>query len=199
MGKAGAGMQTFDLVDTTNILFICAGAFAGIDDIVARRLNKSASMGFGAVAKEKVDKTRGYTEVTEQDVLDFGIIPEMLGRLPIITSTIELTEEQLVEILVKPKNSIVKQIQALFKMDGIEIEFDPESLVEIAKKAKQKPTGARALRSIVESTIRKISYEAPNNPEIEKIVVTKKTVEGGDCMVTLREPEPVSPLTEAEA
>lgn len=190
MGKAGAGMQTFDLVDTTNILFICAGAFAGIDEIVARRLNKRSSMGFGAVEKEKVDKTRGYTEVTEQDVLDFGIIPEMSGRLPIITSTIELTEDQLVEILVKPRNSIVKQVQALFKMDGVDLEFDPESLIEIAKRAKEKPTGARALRSLVEQTVRKISYEAPNNPDIEKVVVTKQAVEGGDCMITLRESEP---------
>jgi endopeptidase Clp ATP-binding regulatory subunit ClpX len=192
MGKAGAGMQTFDLVDTTNILFICAGAFAGIDEIVSRRLNKSSSMGFGAVAKEKINKTRGYTEVTEQDVLDFGIIPEMLGRLPIITSTIELTEDQLVEILVKPRNSIVKQVQALFKMDGVDLEFDPESLIEIAKRAKEKPTGARALRSLVEQTVRKISYEAPNNPDIEKVVITKQTVEGGDCIITLREPEPAA-------
>lgn len=148
-GKPGGGPQVFDLVDTTNILFICAGAFAGIDKIVERRLNKRASIGFGSEDKQKVDKTRGYTEVCEEDILEFGIIPEMMGRLPIITSTIELTEEQLVEILVKPKNSLIKQIQALFKMDGIELEFNPESLTAMAKKAKEKPTGARALRSIV--------------------------------------------------
>lgn len=190
MSKAGAGMQMFDLVDTTNILFICAGAFAGIDEIVSRRVNKRAGIGFGAEDKQKVDKTRGYTEVCEEDILEFGIIPEMMGRLPIITSTIELTEDQLVEILVKPKNSLVKQAQALFKMDGIELDFESEALTAMAKKAKEKPTGARALRSIIEQTIRKISYEAPNNSDIEKVVVTEETVKGGDCLITLREPEP---------
>jgi ATP-dependent Clp protease ATP-binding subunit ClpX len=199
IGKAGGGMQTFDLVNTTNILFICAGAFAGIDEIVARRLNKSASIGFNSVAKEKIDKTRGYTEVTEQDILDFGIIPEMMGRLPVITSTIELTEEQMTEILTKPKNSIVRQVQALFKMDGIELEFTEEALVEIAKRAKKKPTGARALRSITEKTVCKLAYDAPSNPNIEKIIVSKETVETGEGEIILRKPEPELVPAESEA
>jgi ATP-dependent Clp protease ATP-binding subunit ClpX len=190
MGKAGGGMQTFDLVNTTNILFICAGAFAGINEIVARRINKRSSIGFGAEDKQKVDPTRAYTEVTEEDILEFGIIPEMMGRLPVITSTIELTEEQMVEVLVKPKNSIVKQVQALFKMDGIDLEFTEEALVEIAKVAKKKPTGARALRSITEKTVCKLAYESPGNPDIEKIIVSKQTVETGEGEIILRKPEP---------
>ena len=199
MGKAGGGMQTFDLVDTTNILFICAGAFAGIDEIVARRLNKRSSIGFGAEDKQKVDPTRAYTEACEEDILEFGMIPEMMGRLPVITSTLELTEEQMVEVLVKPRNSIVKQVQALFKMDGIDLEFTDKALVEIATRAKKKPTGARALRSITEKTVCKLAYESPGNPNIEKIIVSEKTVETGEGEILLRKPEPELVPVESEA
>lgn len=196
-GKAGM-VTTFDIIDTTNILFICAGSFAGIEPIVNHRLNKgAATLGFGAVGKKKdLSSTEAYLAVTEDDVMEFGIIPEMMGRLPIITTTIEQTEAEMVEILTRPKNSIVKQVQALFAMDGVVLDFADDALVAIAQEAKKRPTGARALRSIVEKTLKPFSYDIPSNTTVERILITAETVKGGPGVLTLKE-QPPEPTEEA--
>jgi endopeptidase Clp ATP-binding regulatory subunit ClpX len=188
INKMGGGMvQTIDIVDTTNILFVCAGSFDGIQDIIGRRINKLASVGFGAVSREKVDITRAYEGVTEEDILEFGIIPEMVGRLPVLTSTIELTEDQMIQVLTEPKNSIIRQMKRLFEIDGIKLDFSEGSLKRIAQEAKKRKTGARALRSIVESTLKQLSFDAPSNPLVEAITVTEDTVTNGTGLLTLRE------------
>ena len=188
VSNTGGGLvQVSDIVDTTNILFVCAGSFDGIQEIIDKRINKNSGMGFLARDKEKLDPTKAYLSVTEDDVLEFGIIPEMMGRLPVITSTIELTEDEMVEVLVKPKNSIIKQVRALFEMDGIHLDFTDDALHKIAIESKKKPTGARALRSIVEAAIKQMSFDSPSNPLIERITVTADTITTGLGLVTLRE------------
>jgi ATP-dependent Clp protease ATP-binding subunit ClpX len=188
INKMGGGLvQTLDIVDTTNILFVCAGSFDGIQPIIERRVNKLSSVGFGAISKEKVDITRAYEGVTEEDILEFGIIPEMVGRLPVLTSTIELTEDQMIQVLTEPKNSITRQMQSLFEIDGIRLEFSEGSLRKIAQEAKKRKTGARALRSIVEASLKQLSFDAPSNPLIEAITVTEDTVTKGTGLLTLRE------------
>jgi ATP-dependent Clp protease ATP-binding subunit ClpX len=187
-GKPGM-MVAYDVIDTTNILFICGGAFAGIEQIVGARLNKGKTqLGFGnSHEKKTLTLSDSYLAVGEDDVLEFGIIPEMMGRLPVITSTIELTEDEMVQVLTEPKNSIIKQVQALFEMDGIKLEFTEGALRAIAKEAKKRPTGARALRSIVEKTLKSFSFESPSKPEIVCIQVTEETVNGGPGVILLRE------------
>ncbi len=189
MGKAViAGMES-DMIDTTNILFIGAGSFAGIEEQISRRLNKDTGLGFGAADKKKVSKTEAYLAVEEDDILDFGLIPEMMGRMPVITTTIDLTEDELVEILTKPKNAIIKQFIALYKMDDIDLQFDEAALRAIAKEAKKRPTGARALRAIVKKTLRKFSFDAPSDPTIGSIRVTEDTVTSdADPIVIRRDP-----------
>lgn len=188
INKMGGGLvQTIDIVDTTNILFVCAGSFDGIQDIIGRRINKLAAVGFGAVAREKVDLTRAYEGVTEEDILEFGIIPEMVGRLPVLTSTIELTEDQMVQVLTEPKNSIVRQMKRLFEIDGVRLDFSEGALRRIAQEAKKRKTGARALRSIVESALKQLSFDVPSNPLVEAITVTEDTVTNGTGLLTLRE------------
>lgn len=177
------GMTVFDVVDTTNILFICAGSFAGIEPIVDSRMSKSGSnIGFGSerVGKAKMDLSQAYLSATEDDILSFGIIPELAGRLPVLTTTVELSEDDLVRVLTEPKNSIIKQVKALFNLDQISLNFSDDALKEIAREARKKPTGARALRSVVELAIKKASFEAPGNPQIEAILVTDKTVSAGE-------------------
>ena len=188
VSNTGGGLvQVSDIVDTTNILFVCAGSFDGIQEIIDKRINKNSGMGFLARDKEKLDPTKAYLSVTEDDVLEFGIIPEFMGRVPVITSTIELTENEMVEVLIKPKNSIIKQVKALFEMDGIHLDFTDEALHKIATESKKKPTGARALRSIVEAAIKQMSFDSPSNPLIERITVTGDTITTGMGLVTLRE------------
>jgi ATP-dependent Clp protease ATP-binding subunit ClpX len=200
MGKSGMGTMAYDTVDTANILFICAGSFAGIEEIVSKRLGGSGGhLGFGASERKKYSLTDVYSQITEEDVLEFGIIPEMMGRLPVITSTIELTEEEMTRILVEPRNSITKQVKALFQMDGIELEFTPEALSAMAREAKKRPTGARALRSIVELTTNRFAYDSPSDPTLTKIVITGDTVAGKDGVITHREPEPEVSTVESEA
>ena len=187
-GKAGM-MTAFDTIDTTNVLFIVAGSFAGIESVIEQRVNKGATLGFGSRSKEKLDQTKTYLSVTEEDLLEFGIIPEMMGRLPVLTTTVELTEEDMIKVLTEPRHSIVKQFRALFQMDnGIHLEFEPEALRAVAKEAKRRPTGARALRSIVEMALRQIAYEVPNDTRgIERILVTEQTIKDGSAVYTFRE------------
>lgn len=162
-GRSGTSMSATDVLDTTNILFICAGSFAGIEPIIEKRLNKGSRLGFGSESREKFDQTKTYLSACPEDLLEFGIIPEMLGRLQVLTTTIELSEEDMIRVLTEPRNSIIKQFKALFKLDGVSLEFDSEALLAIARKAKKMPTGARALRSIVEGILGQVMYSLPGS------------------------------------
>ncbi|GGA86070.1 ATP-dependent protease ATP-binding subunit ClpX [Ornithinibacillus halotolerans] len=168
--------QEFIQIDTTNILFICGGAFDGIEQVIKRRLGKKV-IGFGANEKqEDLDKGQLLARVLPEDLHRYGLIPEFIGRLPVIGSLEPLDEEALVEILTKPKNALVKQYQKLFQMDNVELEFEDEALVEIAKKAIERKTGARGLRSIIESIMLEVMFELPSREDITKCVITKETV-----------------------
>ena len=171
--------QEFIQVNTKNILFICGGAFEGIEKMIAQRVSSSA-MGFGADVKSPKDKESAdvLKQVSSQDLVKFGIIPELIGRLPIVTPLEALDEDALVRILDEPKNALIKQYKVLFKADDIELEFDKDALREIAKKAIEAKTGARGLRSIVEETLRDIMFNAPSDPTIAKITITVDCVNG---------------------
>jgi ATP-dependent Clp protease ATP-binding subunit ClpX len=187
--RVGMGGAT-DNVDTTNVLFVCAGSFAGIEEIIERRVNKRAHLGFGSEERKRLTGTETYLQVTEDDVLEFGLIPEVLGRLPVLTTCIDLTEEQLVQILTEPKNAIVKQFQALFKLDGIDLQFDEGALKAIAQEAKKRPTGARALRSIVEETMRPYSFESRSQTNIKAIRITEDVLrKKAEAVIVRREPK----------
>ena len=171
-------MVPMTTVDTKNILFICGGAFPDLDEIIKERLNKAASIGFQADLKDKYDKDENLlTQVTVEDVRKFGMIPEFLGRLPILFSLEALTEEMLVKILAEPKNAIVKQYQKLLAMDEVKLEFEDEALHAIAKKAKEKKVGARAFRAILEEFMLDIMYEIPKDDNIGKVTITADYIE----------------------
>lgn len=169
--------QEFIQVDTTNILFIVGGAFDGLDKIIQNRVGKS-SMGFEADIKTKEDSNIGelLKKLQPEDLLKYGLIPEFVGRLPVIVTLEELDKETLVRILTEPKNALVKQYVELFAMDGVELEFEDEALELIAQKAIDRKTGARGLRSIIEETMLDIMYEIPSRDDIEKCVITKDTI-----------------------
>ncbi|MDY2987851.1 MAG: ATP-dependent Clp protease ATP-binding subunit ClpX [Peptoniphilus sp.] len=170
--------QEFIQVDTTNILFIVGGAFDGIDSIIESRTEKS-SMGFGSELTDK-NRDRGLLlkDVRTEDFLKFGLIPELIGRLPITVTLEQLDEDALIEILTQPKNALVKQYKALLKLDDVELEFEDEALKYIAKSAIEKKAGARGLRSIIENTIMDIMYEIPSRDDVEKVIITKDSVSG---------------------
>lgn len=172
--------QEFLQIDTTNILFICGGAFEGLEQIIKDRLGKK-SIGFGASieSKKDINKSEIFKELLPQDLLKFGMIPEFVGRLPIIATLDGLTREALIEIVTKPKNALVKQYKKLMELDNVELEFENEALELIVDKAIERKTGARGLRSIIEDIMRDIMFEIPSNPKIEKCIVTKETVEAG--------------------
>lgn len=181
--------QEFIHVDTTNILFICGGAFDGIDKIVERRLDKR-SMGFGAEiqsAKER-DLSEIMRNVEQHDLLKFGIIPELVGRMPVLTSLESLKREDLIRILTEPKNAMTKQYKALLDYDGVELEFQDAALGKIADKAIAMEIGARGLRSVMENLMTDIMYSVPSDPTIEKVVITEACAEGAESpMVIHRE------------
>ena len=164
-------------INTENILFICGGAFEGLEKIIDQRTGKKA-IGFGVEKKEiaKKTKTEVFKELLPQDLLKFGLIPEFVGRLPIVTTLEELDKNALINILTKPKNALVKQYKKLLAMDGVELEFKPEAVEAIVEKAIERKTGARGLRSIIEEIMRDIMFDIPSNPKIEKCIVTKETV-----------------------
>ena len=181
--------QEYIEVDTSNILFICGGAFVGLDKIVGERTGKRA-IGFGAVAEEDgKEKRKGGTDgasgnlasqpmdVRPEDLVKFGLIPEFTGRLPVITTMKELSEDDLVRVLTEPKNSLVKQYQKLLSMDGVSLSFEPDALKSLAKTALERKTGARGLRAEMERLMTDVMYEAPGNAKMKKVVVTKKMVE----------------------
>ena len=164
-------------IDTTNILFIVGGAFDGIENIVKHRLGEKV-IGFGQSKKKLDEKVSLMQQITPEDLQSFGLIPEFIGRLPIMAALEKLTEDDLIEILSKPKNSLVKQYKKLMQIDDVELEFDKEGLREIARKAIERKTGARGLRSIIESIMLNIMYDVPSRPDIKKVVITKDAVTG---------------------
>lgn len=170
--------QEFIQLDTTNILFICGGAFDGIGKIIEKRIGQKA-MGFGAEIRSKKDFEIGalLEKLETQDLLKFGLIPEFVGRLPVVVSLHELTEEILVRILSEPKNALAKQYRKLFELDGVELEFNDEALSSIAKLAIERKTGARGLRSIIEKVMMDIMYDIPSRSDVKKCVITKETID----------------------
>ncbi|MBQ8834594.1 MAG: ATP-dependent Clp protease ATP-binding subunit ClpX [Oscillospiraceae bacterium] len=176
-------------VDTTNILFICGGAFDGLDKIIEKRTDKSA-IGFDAPVQSKKKRDVGtlFTQVEPHDLLKFGIIPELVGRMPVITTLQSLTQEDLVRILVEPKNALSKQYQSLLGMDGVELEITEEALRAIAQKALDRQIGARGLRAIMEKVMMKIMFVIPSDLTIKKVVITPECIEGGDPTI-LRDPK----------
>ena len=181
-------MVPMTTVDTKDILFICGGAFPDLEEIIKERLNKEASIGFKADLKDKYDKEENLLEqVTVEDVRNFGMIPEFLGRLPILFSLEALTEDMLVRILREPKNAIIRQYQKLLAMDEVKLEFDDEALHTIAKRAKEKKVGARALRAIIEDFMLDIMYEIPKDDNIGSVTITKDFIEKkGGPLITMR-------------
>lgn len=170
--------QEFIQIDTTNILFICGGAFDGIEQIIKRRLGKKV-IGFGSDdAQQHVDHDDYLKRVLPEDLLKFGLIPEFIGRLPVVASLEKLDEDALVEILTKPKNALVKQYKKLLELDNVELEFTDGALRAIANKAIERKTGARGLRSIIESIMLDIMYDLPSRQDVEKCIITEKIVEG---------------------
>ncbi len=171
--------QEFLHVDTTNILFICGGAFDGLDKIIEKRTNKK-TMGFGADIVSSSDRDVGeiLSQVQQHDLLKFGIIPELVGRLPVIASLDSLTRSDLVRILTEPKNAMTKQYKALFDYDRVELEFQPDALEAVADKAIEMKIGARGLRSVMEGVMTDIMYTVPSDPTVKKVIVTADSVKG---------------------
>ena len=171
--------QEFLQVDTTNILFICGGAFAGLDKIISQR-NKGTSIGFGADVKSSDEKKVGEViqKLEPEDLLKYGLIPEFIGRLPIVATLEDLDEKSLVKILNEPKNSLVKQYQQLFKYEGVKLTFKENAISEIAKKAIKKKTGARGLRSILESILLKTMFNLPSQENVQEVIIEQSTVKG---------------------
>ncbi len=179
-------------INTENILIICGGAFEGLEDIIKNRTGEKA-IGFGSQIKSKkeIKQYEIFQELLPQDLLKFGLIPEFIGRLPIIATLKELDKEALVKILVEPKNALVKQYEKLFQIDGVELVFKEEAIEAIVEKAIERKTGARGLRSIIEEIMRDIMYEIPSNPNIEKCTISKETVlEGKEPEIVINEEKP---------
>ncbi len=172
--------QDFVQVDTTNILFICGGAFAGLEKVIDNR-TESSGIGFGAAVKSKTNRnlTEIFKEVEPEDLIKFGIIPELVGRMPVVATLGELSQDALVQILTEPKNALVKQYHKLFSMEGVELEIRPNALQAIAKRALARKTGARGLRSILEQTLIDTMFDLPDVANVEKVVVDETTIEDG--------------------
>lgn len=165
-------------IDTSNILFICGGAFEGLDDLIGRRIGKKA-IGFGANIIDDAKTMEKYellSKIQPDDLIKFGIIPELVGRLPIVSTLKELDKKDMIDVMTKPKNALVKQYKKLFEIDGAELEFTDDALEEIVDKAIERKTGARGLRSIMEETMKDIMYELPSNPKVVKVTITAETV-----------------------
>ena len=169
--------QEFINIDTTNILFICGGAFAGLEHIINARVGKK-NLGFGADIrrKEEVDNEAVFAKVLPEDIMKFGIIPEFAGRMPVVVTLNPLDEAALVQILTEPRNALVKQYQRFLEMDGVELEFEPGALTAIAEEALKRNAGARGLRSIIESTMRNLMYDVPSRDDVTKCIVTEATI-----------------------
>jgi ATP-dependent Clp protease ATP-binding subunit ClpX len=169
--------QEFIQIDTTNVLFICGGAFAGLDRIIEARVGKGG-LGFGANLRSITDRSMDdiFAQVMPEDMLKFGLIPEFIGRLPVITNVRSLDRDALVRILTEPRNALVKQYQRLFELDGVELEFEPNALEAIADQANLRGTGARGLRAIMEEVLLSVMYEVPSNPNAARVLITRGVV-----------------------
>ena len=185
--------QEFIQVDTRNILFICGGAFDGLEKIIERRVDQKG-IGFGAVVESKKDKdvSRLLKEVQPHDILKYGLIPELVGRLPVIAPLQALTRDDLVRILTEPKNALVKQYQKLLGYDNVELVFEREALEAVADKAIERNIGARGLRAVMEGLLTQMMYDIPSDPTIEKVTITRACVEGNGEPVVERNPEKIS-------
>lgn len=171
--------QEFIQFDTTNVLFICGGAFDGLDKIIQRRLGDKV-IGFNSEIKlEKADESKILSLVQPEDLLKFGLIPEFIGRLPVMVTLEELSEDALVRIITEPKNALLKQYRKLFRLDNVELEIEPEAIRAVAKKAIERKTGARGLRSILEGVMTDIMYDIPSRDDVRKCIITGETIEGG--------------------
>ncbi len=173
--------QEFIQINTKNILFICGGAFDGLEKIIERRLDKK-SIGFGAEIKSKQEQDSGaiFAQVQPHDLMQFGIIPELIGRLPVITALSSLDRDQLVQILTEPKNALVRQYQKLMEYDDVTLEFQPEALAAAADKALERGIGARGLRAVLEDVMTKTMYDVPSDPTISKVIITPESVSKGE-------------------
>ncbi|MBN9607106.1 MAG: ATP-dependent Clp protease ATP-binding subunit ClpX [Actinomycetales bacterium] len=167
--------QEFIQIDTTNVLFIVAGAFAGLEDIISARVGKRG-IGFGAPLHSKQDEAQLFSEVLPEDLHKFGLIPEFIGRLPVVTTVTPLDQDALMEILTEPKNALVKQYQRMFELDGVELDFERDALEAIADLAVLRQTGARGLRAILEEVLGPIMFEVPSSEEVARVVVTRDAV-----------------------
>ncbi len=169
--------QEFIQIDTTNVLFILGGAFAGLERIIEQRIGRSG-VGFGAnlrsISERNTDDT--LAQVMPEDMLKFGLIPEFIGRLPVITTVRSLDREAMVRILTEPRNAFVKQYQRLFELDGVELQFTPDALEAIADQAMKRGTGARGLRAIMEEVLLPVMYEVPSNPDVGQVLITREVV-----------------------
>ena len=192
--------QEFLSVDTTNILFICGGSFAELDKVIEKRVG-SNGIGFGSTMKSKEEREVGelFGQVLPEDLMEFGLIPEFIGRLPVLASIDQLSREDLITILTEPKNALTKQFERLFDFDDIELVFAPDSLDAIADKAIERETGARGLRSIIEDTLMDVQFELPSRRDVKKCVVTKETIEKGLKPTLVTEAAPEEDTGEAAA
>ena len=180
--------QEFIQIDTSNILFICGGAFDGIDKIIEKRIG-SKSMGFGAdIETEKLDENQILKKAVQHDLVKYGLIPELIGRIPVITVLDNLDKDALVKIMTEPKNSIVKQYKKLFEFDDVELEFKKEALEAVADITLERKTGARGLRSVLEGVLTDLMYEIPSDPTVEKVIITEDTVKFGKEPIILKNP-----------
>jgi ATP-dependent Clp protease ATP-binding subunit ClpX len=172
--------QEFLSIDTTNILFICGGAFANLDKVIERRIGHKG-VGFAASIESRVERDAGeiFEHCLPEDLIEYGLIPEFIGRLPVTSAVHQLRREDLVSILTEPRNALVKQFQRFFSFDGIELVFADEALPAIAEKGLERETGARGLRSIMEEILLEVQFELPSRRDVRKCVVTKETVEKG--------------------
>lgn len=192
--------QEFLQVDTTNVLFICGGAFAGLADIISQRV-ETTSLGFGAEIRSKAEKdvTDLLAKVTTADLSKFGLIPEFIGRLPVICTLSELSEDAMIEILTKPKNAIVKQFQKLFEFEHVQLKFTDGALRAVVQEAISRKTGARGLRAILEESMLEIMYEIPSQDSIKECVITEEVIiEGGDPIFVYRTEEEMASLKESD-
>ena len=191
--------QEFIQIDTTNILFICGGAFDGIEKIIEKRIG-GKSMGFGAdIQAEAVDENRVMERVEQHDLVKYGLIPELIGRIPVIAVLENLDKPALIRIMTEPKNSIVKQYTRMFQMDGVQLEFQPEALEAMADVTLERKTGARGLRSVFEATLKELMFQIPSDSTVEKVTITPETVRSGAEPIIVRNPKKESHDLTADA
>jgi ATP-dependent Clp protease ATP-binding subunit ClpX len=192
--------QEFLTIDTTNVLFVCGGAFAGLEKIIERRMGRQG-VGFMADVVSKADKDPGtiFTQALPEDLLDFGLIPEFIGRLPVVSAVHNLDESDLIRILTEPKNALTRQYQKFFQLDGVDLAFADESLAAIAAKALRRGTGARGLRSIIEESLLGVMFDLPSRTDVRKCVITKETIEKGIDPTLLTEADKSLPERDAES